>query len=145
MTDIISTIPTSSDIKGFFGQKTRNFQLADGNGVLTKNAYVSNGYSAKRQWNINANANEDLRVANTSGSSNGAQDKTYMYLIIKPRKDYDADGQQYLKPMYVTLKLSYIIQFQDPDKNQSVPLPISSGLGNKKETIKRNKDIKQTL
>ena len=137
MTDIISQIPTSSDIKQYFGQKTKNFQLADGNGVLTKNAYVSNGYSAKKQWNINANANEDLRVVNTSGSSNGATDKTYMYLIIKPRRDYDANGNQYLKPLYVTLKISYIIQFQDPDKNQSVPLPISSGLGNQKRNYKK--------
>ena len=28
--------------------------------------------------------------------------------------------------MYVTMRISYIIQFQDPDKYQSVPLPIST-------------------
>lgn len=126
MADIISEVPTTADMKTWFGQKTSNFQLSTGNGVLTKNAYVSNGYSARKQFNVNANANEDLKVVNTAGSSNQAEDKTYMYLIIKPRKDYEADGNQYLKPLYVTLKLSYIIQFQDPNKTQSVPLPIST-------------------
>lgn len=125
MANTISEVPTSADIKEWFGQKTRNFQLSTGQGELTKNAYVSNGYSAKKQFNVNANANEDLRVTNTSGSSNAATDKTYIYLIIKPRADGIASST-YLLPMYVTLKLSYIIQFQDPDKQQSVPLPIST-------------------
>lgn len=125
MSNIISEVPTSADIKLWFGQKTKNFQLSTGQGELTKNCYVSNGYSAKKQWNVNANANEDLRVANTSGSGNGATDKTYMYLIIKPRSD-NVDASTYLLPMYVSLKLTYIIQFQDPDKVQSVPLPIST-------------------
>lgn len=125
--DTNAKIPTSADIKQWFGQKTRNFQLGNSNeGVLTKNAYVSNGYSAKKQWNVQANANEDLRVSNVSGSANTSSQKTYMYLIVKPRKDLPADGSAYLKPTNITLKLTYIIQFQDPDKVQSVPLPMST-------------------
>ncbi len=124
--ELISGIPTSQDIKQYFGQKTKNFQLSTGQGALTKNAYVSNGYSAKRQFNVNANANEDLKVVNASGSSNKAENKTYMYLIVKPRKDLPADGSAYLIPMNITLKLSYIVQFQDPTKSQSVPLPMST-------------------
>lgn len=138
--DLISGVPTSADIKQWFGQKTRNFQLSTGQGALTKNAYVSNGYSARKQFNINANANEDLTVVNTSGSSNKAADKTYMYLIVKPRKDLPADGNNYLIPMNITLRLSYIVQFKDPNKVQTVPLPMSIGAGNnKKKLYKKNK------
>ena len=41
------TLPTSSSIKQMYGAKTRNFQLpgtVGQPGILTKNAYVSNGY-----------------------------------------------------------------------------------------------------
>lgn len=134
-TDLISAIPTSASIKEWFGQKTRNFQLSTGQGELTKNAYVSNGYSAKKQFNVNANANEDLKVVNASGSANKATDKTYIYCFIKPRAD-DPSEDSYLLPMYVTMRISYIIQFQDPDKYQSVPLPMST---NKTRKVNRRK------
>lgn len=135
--DTVAEIPTSKQIKGWFGRKTKNFQLAPAGAIspLTKSAFVSNGYSAKKQFNANANTKEDLVVVNASGSANQAQDNTYMYVIIKPRKDLVADGTAYLMPMMVTLRISYIVQFQDPDRLQSVPLPISTGsnaAGNKK-------------
>ena len=123
--DLISAIPTTASLKEWFGQKTKNFQLSTGQGELTKNAYVSNGYSAKKQFNVNANANEDLKVVNASGSSNKATDQTYIYCFIKPRADTPSEDT-YLLPMYVTMRISYIIQFQDPDKYQSVPLPMST-------------------
>ena len=137
--ELISGVPTSQQIKGYFGQKTRNFQLSTGQGALTKNAYVSNGYSAKKQFNVNANANEDLKVVNTSGSSNSSTDKTFMYLIVKPRKDLPADGTAYLIPMNITLKLSFIIQFQDPTKTQSVPLPMSSRESKIKQKVRKSR------
>lgn len=135
--DTIAGIPTSKQIKDWFGRKTRNFQLAPQGAIspLTKSAYVSNGYSAKKQFNANPNTKEDLTVTNESGSSNQAQDNTYLYIIVKPRRDLVADGTAYLMPTMCTVKISYIVQFQDPDRLQSVPLPISTGSnasGNKK-------------
>jgi len=134
-------IPTTAEMKTWFGQKTRNFQLG-GNlysaQSLTKNAYVSNGYSAKRQWNSNPNARFDQMLNNDVGAGDqDVDDPTHMYIIIKPRKDIDASELPlYLKPMYVTVKVTYICQFQDPDKIQSVPLPMSTGskyTGNKRK------------
>lgn len=142
--DTVSDIPTAKDIKTWFGHKTRNFQLAPRGAIspLTKNCYVSNGYSARKQFNANANTKEELTVVNESGSANQAQDNTYMYVIVQPRKDYAADGNNYLSPMNITVRISYICQFQDPDRLQSVPLPLSTGSrasGNKKKLYKKNK------
>lgn len=126
--DILSTPEniTSADIKTWFGQKTRNFQLAK-DGALTKNAYVSNGYSARKQFNTGANGRLDLILENNPGPQQDAVDPTNMYIIIKPRKDIDdSELPLYLKPMLVTVRVSYICQFQDPNNIQSVPLPIST-------------------
>lgn len=118
---------SSADIKTWFGQKTRNFQLSK-DGALTKNAYVSNGYSARKQFNTGANGRLQLILENNPGPQQDAVDPTNMYVIIKSRKDIDSSELPlYLKPMLVTIKVSYIVQFQDPDKNQVVPLPISTG------------------
>jgi len=123
-------IPTTAEMKTWFGQKTRNFQLGGNlytSQALTKNAYVTNGYSAKKQWNSNPNARFDQMLQN-GNTDQDVDDPTHMYVIIKPRKDIDASELPlYLKPMLVTIRVSYIVQFQDPDKLQSVPLPISTG------------------
>lgn len=129
--ELIDGIPSTADMKTWFGQKTRNFQLGTniaGSRVITKNAYVSNGYSAAKQWNANPNAKFDLQVANDVESGTDVDDPTHMYIIIKPRKDLDSSELPlYLKPLYVTVRVSYIIQFQDPTIKQTVPLPISTG------------------
>lgn len=131
---------TSADIKTWFGQKSRNFQLSK-DGALTKNAYVSNGYSAKKQFNTGANGRISLILENNPGPQQDAVDPTNMYIIIKSRKDIDSSELPlYLKPMLVTVKVSYIVQFQDPNIVQTVPLPISTGTktSRNKKTYKRN-------
>lgn len=144
--DLISEdeIPTTATMKTWFGQKTKNFQLGTniaGSRALTKNAYVSNGYSAGKQWNANPNAKFDLQVQNNADEEQDVDDPTHMYIIIKPRKDLDvSELPLYLKPLYVSVKVSYIIQFQDPTNKQSVPMPMSTGsryAGNK-QRVKRS-------
>jgi len=137
--DLIDGIPSTADMKTWFGQKTKNFQLGTniaGSRVLTKNAYLSNGYSAGKQWNANPNAKFDLQMTNDASQEQDVDDPTHMYIIIKPRKDIDSSELPlYLKPLYVTVRVSYIIQFQDPTIKQSVPLPLATGsryAGNKK-------------
>ena len=137
--ELIDGIPSTADMKTWFGQKTKNFQLGTniaGSRVLTKNAYVKNGYSAAKQWNANPNAKFDLQVQNDATTEQDVDDPTHMYIIIKPRKDIDSSELPlYLKPLYVSVRVSYIIQFQDPTNKQSVPLPMSTGsryAGNKK-------------
>ena len=131
-----ASIPTTAEMKQWFGQKTKNFQLGGTfatSQALTKNAYVSNGYSAKRQWNVNPNTKFDLQIQNKSGQEIDADDPTHMYVIVKPRKDIDASELPiYLKPMMITIKVSYIVQFQDPTNIQSVPLPMSFRKGGRK-------------
>jgi len=124
-----ATLPTSSDIKQMYGAKTRNFQLpgtVGQPGVLTKNAYVSNGYSAKKQFHVSATANEDLRVENQTASANVPHDETFLYILIKPQRDIPtADLPLYLKPMQVNVKITYILQYIDPTVDQQIPLPLN--------------------
>lgn len=131
--DLLDTanIPTTAEMKTWFGKKTKNFQL--GNNIafdqaLTRNANVVNGYSAAKQWNVNPNTRFDLQCQNNTAEEQDVDDPTHMYIIIKPRKDIDpSELPIYLKPMLVSVRVSYIIQFQDPTNAQSVPLPISTG------------------
>lgn len=128
-----ATLPTSSDIKQMYGAKTRNFQLpgtVGQPGVLTKNAYVSNGYSAKKQFHVSAVANEDLRVENLTGSSNAPHDQTFLYILLKPQRDIPtADLPIYLKPMQVNVRITYTLQYIDPTVYQQVPLPLNMNTG----------------
>lgn len=121
---------TASEIKSLYGHKTRGFQLstrAEGvnvsNNVLTKNAYCSLGYSAKRTWNANPLSIDDLRVANVSGSSNKATDSTHINVVVLPQNDNL--GTLFLYPTQVVVKMEYIISFVEPTRIQSVPLPMS--------------------
>ena len=86
----ITSTHTGPELKQLYGQKSRDFTLHASElskTSLQKSAYVSNGYSAKKTWNTNANANDDLRVANTSGSSNTPNDSTYLNVCVCPRFD----------------------------------------------------------
>lgn len=123
----------SAAIKQMYGQKTRQFQLSPrlltsggetglANNVLTKSAYVSNGYSAKRQFNQPADFNQDLSVENLSGSAHVPNDSTYLFIVVRPQTDNFTD---YLLPTTVRVRLTYIIRFSDPTQVQSVPLPMS--------------------
>lgn len=127
---------TSIDLKQLYGQKSRDFTLAsrglavDG---LTKSAYCSNGYSAKKTWNSNPNAIDDIRVANQAGSSNTPTDSTYLNVCLVPR----FDTNKFLQPTVVSIRITYIIQFQEPTITQTVPLPMKNENQKYKKYVKR--------
>lgn len=129
----IASSITGPELKQYYGQKTRDFTLHAAElskTALQKSAYVANGYSAKKTWNCNPNANDDLRVRNQSGSSNTPNDSSYLNVCLCPR--FLTTGN-FLQPMVVTVRMSYIIQFQEPTIVQTVPLPINiSGNGSKR-------------
>jgi hypothetical protein len=126
-TNLIDPTGSAVGLKELYGQKTRNFMLgsdlADSSQSLIKSAYCSNGYSAKKTWNVNANANDDLRVVNQAGSSNRATDNTFLSVVVIPR----VDQANFLKPTIVTIRLSYIVQFQEPTVTQITPMPMQIG------------------
>ncbi|AXH79168.1 MAG: hypothetical protein [Circular genetic element sp.] len=120
-------------LKTMYGAKSRNFQLSPrgtgtgtANNILTKNAKVSNGYSAKKTWNSNANANDDLRVVNSSGSSAVPIDSTYLSIGVMPQRVWSASTNTFLQPVAVNVRIVYIIQFQEPTIRQTVPLPMGA-------------------
>lgn len=117
----IASNATGPALKKLYGQKSRNFTLSSTTGIstLTKSAYCSQGYSAKKTWNCNANANDQLRVVNTSGSSNTAGDKSFISICLLPRML----SNNFLQPTLVTVRISYIVQFQEPTIIQQTPLP----------------------
>ena len=131
---------TPTALKTMYGSKQKNFQLSPrgsgagtttvSNNILTKNAKLSNGYSAKKTWNTNANANDDLRVANVSGSSNTPNDSTYISIGIMPQRE-NQSVTRFVQPTIVNVRIVYIIQFQEPTFRQSVPLPMSAAGGKK--------------
>lgn len=125
----ITSVHTGPELKQLYGQKCRDFTLHAAElskTALQKSAYCSNGYSAKKTWNTDPNANDDLRVQNLSGSSNTPNDSTFISVCLSPR----FQTANYLQPMVVTVRLTYIIQFQEPTIIQSVPLPMNvSGNG----------------
>ena len=123
----IAASTTGPELKQYYGQKTRDFTLHAAElskTALQKSAYVSNGYSAKKTWNCNPNVNDDLRVRNLSGSSNTPNDSSYLNVCLCPRF---LNPTNFLEPMVVTVRMSYIIQFQEPTITQTVPLPINTG------------------
>lgn len=132
-TDAANTIPgtmTASSIKTLYGHSTRGFQLSPrnigagvSNNVLTKNAYNKMGYSARKTWKANPLAVDALRVTNSSGSNNKAQDSTHINVVLLPQND---NSTAFLQPMQVVVKLDYIITFMEPTRIQSVPLPIGT-------------------
>lgn len=137
----------SADIKLMFGQKSKDFQLSPRlqtsggetglpNNVLTKSAYVSNGYSARKQFNIPADYNSNLSVNNVAGSANGPADPTYMYIVVRPQTD---NWTTWLLPVTVRIKLTYIVRFSDPTEIQTVPLPIAWNMSSGQKKRKYNK------
>ena len=141
----IGSIPFSTFnanmLKTMYGVKQKNFQLSPrgsgagtatvSNNILTKNAKVSNGYSAKKTWNTNANANDDLRVANVTGSNNIATDNTFLSIGLMPQRVI-ATPSPLLQPTHVNVRIVYIIQFQEPTFKQTVPSPMNFGSNEKK-------------
>lgn len=130
---------TASQIKTLYGHVTRGFQLSTrqegagiSNNVLTKNAYCSLGYSARKTWNANPLSVDDLRVANVSGSTNKPTDTTHINVVVLPQNDNL--GTLYLQPVQVVVRLEYIISFMEPTRVQTVPLPISDADGDKGES-----------
>jgi len=140
----IGSIPFSTFnanmLKTMYGVKQKNFQLSPrgsgagtatvSNNILTKNAKVSNGYSAKKTWNTNANANDDLRVANVTGSNNIATDNTFLSIGLMPQRVI-ATPSPLLQPTHVNVRIVYIIQFQEPTFKQTVPAPMNFGSAKK--------------
>ena len=140
----IGSLPYSTfdanQLKTIYGCKQKNFQLSPrgsgagtanvSNNILTKNAKVSNGYSAKKTWNTNANANDDLRVINTSGSANIPNDSTFLSIGVMPQRVSATGITALLQPVLVNVRIVYIIQFQEPSFKQSVPLPMSVSSNN---------------
>lgn len=132
----MSPTETAPELKQYYGQKSRDFTLAsrtiavDG---LTKSAYCSNGYSAKKTWNSNPNAVDDLRVDNQAGSSNTPSDSTYLNVVVVPR----FQTNNFLQPMIITVRMTYIVQFQEPTIQQVTPLPMKAERMMKQK--KRNK------
>jgi len=129
---ISSATFNNNALKTMYGVKAKNFQLSPrgtgtgtANNILTKNAKVSNGYSAKKTWNSNANANDDLRVANVTGSSATPNDSTYLSVGIMPQRVWSASTNTFLQPTAVNVRIVYIIQFQEPTIQQSVPEPMN--------------------
>lgn len=126
----ISGSATASSIKTLYGHKTKGFQLSprmgegtNASNVLTKSAYCSLGYSAKKTWNANPLSIDDLRVTNSSGSSNKATDSTHINVVILPQADILTS---HLQPLQCVVKMEYIIAFQEPTRIQTVPLPMTS-------------------
>lgn len=123
-------------LKVLYGQKSRDFTLSTDNiakRALMKSAYCSNGYSAKKTWNTQANANDNLRVENLSGSQNAPNDSTFINIVVCPR--YATPG--FLQPVIATVRISYIVQFQEPTIVQTVPLPMYSA--GEKEFLQQRK------
>lgn len=123
----VTSVIKGPDLKRLYGQKTRDFTLAPRsdslsgmNAPITKSAFCSNGYSAKKTWNCDPNANDDLRVVNQSGSSNEPTDNTFLFVCVAPR---DGNAGGFLQPMLVTVRTTYIIQFQEPTITQHTPQP----------------------
>lgn len=121
---------TASQIKVLYGHKTKGFQLSprmgegtNSSNVLTKSAYCSLGYSAKKTWKANPLSIDDLRIQNQSGSSNKATDSTHINVCILPQADALTN---HLQPLQCVVRLQYIIAFQEPTRIQTVPLPLSS-------------------
>lgn len=125
--NMIAGTATASDIKVLYGHKTKGFQLSPrmtdstvSANVLTKNAYCSLGYSARKTWKANPLSVDSLRVVNQSGSSNKCSDTTHINVCVLPQMDVHTD---FLLPMQCVVKLEYIICFMEPNRIQSVPLP----------------------
>lgn len=131
---IIQATANGPSLKVLYGQKSRDFTLSSDDATkrsLIKSAYCSNGYSAKKTWNVNPNANDQLRVENLAQSSNTPNDSTYLNVVVCPRFATPA----FLQPVIVTVRMSYIVQFQEPSVIQTVPLPMYTE-GQKKQYIK---------
>jgi hypothetical protein len=142
----------SADIKLMYGQKSKDFQLSPRlqtsggesglpNNVLTKSAYVNNGYSAKKQFHVPADYNSNLSVNNSAGSTNGPADPTYMFIVVRPQTD---NWTTWLLPTTVRIKLTYIIRFSDPTEVQTVPLPIAWNMSSGQKRRKYNKKKSST-
>lgn len=120
----------AADIRNMYGAKSMQFQLsprgsttAEGgapSNVLTKNAIVSQGYSAKKQHGATAYAIDDLKVVNDPTAAIPS-DSTFINVAILPR---DPGASDYLLPVACTVRITYIVGFTDPTQNQSVPLPL---------------------
>ena len=140
----MSPTETAPELKQYYGQKSRDFTLAsrtlavDG---LTKSAYCSNGYSAKKTWNSNPNAVDDLRVENQAGSSNTPSDSTYLNVVLVPRFQTNS----FLQPMVCSVRITYIVQFQEPTIQQVTPLPINAEKILNKNKYKKIKTRNQYL
>ena len=82
-----------------------------------------------------------MRVVNQTGSSNTPTDSTYLNICISPRFSTNS----FIQPVVVTVKITYIIQFQEPTILQEVPLPINVENILKKQKKKVKAKNKQTL
>ena len=126
----VTSVIKGPDLKRLYGQRTRDFTLAPRsashsgiNAPLTKSASCSNGYSARKTWNCDPNANDDLRVQNVSGSNQTPNDNTFLFVCVCPR---DGNASGYLQPMLITVRTTYIIQFQEPTITQHTPMPMGN-------------------
>lgn len=124
---VIQAQTLNNEIRDAYGSKMRSFTCGDGiGGNLQKSARLSNGYSARKTWSQSAMTNEELKIANQSGSSNVPADNTYMALMIRCADDNRAGDN--LKVIRVQLKITYILKFTEPTAQLNIPLPLSSYL-----------------
>lgn len=122
---VVNTASTNSNLRERAFSKGRALELAKTTVTgIPKNCHVSQGYSAKRTWSANPMGQDQLRIANVTGSSNTPSDSTYIALSIHTADEKVTDAT--LKQFKVQLKITYTIKFSEPSTAQNVPRPIPS-------------------
>lgn len=125
-TTIISSNDNAS-LRDFPFQKAKAISLASQVSLsnnLTKNASLKNNYSPRKVWGQNTRSNYNLKVTNTSGSSNTATDNTFMILSIHCANDNVTNTT--LKPFKVQIQVKYRILFTEFKPTTNIPRPIST-------------------
>lgn len=119
----VSSTTTNTQLRDVAYSKGKSLQLSKTTVVaLPTNTKVQMGYSARKIWNANPMGQDQLRVSNSSGSSNAPSDDTYTYLSIHLANENLANKT--LKDFKVQLKLTYYIKFQEPNVSTNIPRPI---------------------
>lgn len=132
----IGAATTNTALRDVAYSKGRALQLSKTTVVaLPTNTKVQMGYSARKVWNANPMGQDQLRVANLSGSANAPTDDTYTYLSIHLANENLAT--ETLKDFKVQLKITYFIKFQEPNVSTNIPRPIPQKSQKKKSTNKQ--------
>lgn len=123
-----STITAASDnatLRFFPNQKVKAVSFANTVNLsanLTKNAHLQIGYSPRKVWAQPARSNYNLKITNTTGSSNVPIDSTWAMLSIHCANDNVTNDT--LKPFRVQLQVQYRILFMEFRPTNNIPRPI---------------------